>query len=67
MHIDPQALIEGVHVVVVEVEKPDSLHYKRRTYFNLPSAQRAVDRATERGQSAELILCKLVPAGEADA
>lgn len=67
MHIDPQALIEGVHVVVVEVDKPDSLHYKRRTYFNLPSAQRAVDRATERGQSAKLILCKLVPTGEADA
>ncbi|MFJ2318101.1 hypothetical protein ACIOTN_15510 [Glutamicibacter sp. NPDC087661] len=66
MHIDPNALIEGVHVVVVEVEKPDSLHYKRRTYFNLPSAQRAVDLAHARGQSAELILCKLVPAGEPD-
>ncbi|MGV2952062.1 hypothetical protein ACNPM8_07785 [Glutamicibacter sp. AGC46] len=67
MRIDPQALIEGVHVVVVEVDKPDSVHYRRRTFFNLPAAQRAVDRATERGQSAELILCKLVPAGDANA
>lgn len=67
MHIDPQALIEGVHVVVVEVEKPDSLHYKRRTYFNLSRAQRAVDLAHARGHSAKLILCKLVPTGEADA
>lgn len=67
MHIDPRAFVDNIHVVVVEVDKPDSVHYRRRTYFNLPSAQRAIDRATERGQSAKLILCKLVPAGEADA
>ena len=61
---DPASLIEGIHVVVVEIEKPDNIHYRRRTYFNLPSAQRAVDRATHRGQSASIILCKLTPVGD---
>ncbi|MGO2327632.1 hypothetical protein ACTXM3_18270 [Glutamicibacter arilaitensis] len=65
MTIDPKALIDNIHVIIVEIDKPDSVHYRKRSYFNLPSAQRAVDRATERGQSAQLILCKLIPVGGA--
>jgi len=61
LNINPRTFIENVHVVVVEVGTPNSAHYRRRTYFNLPSAQKAVDRATERGHTAKLILCKLVP------
>ena len=61
MRISPEALLTGVHMVVVEIESPSSIHYRRRAYYNLPSAQRAVDRAVERGQSAQLILCKLIP------
>lgn len=34
---------------------------RRHVYFNLPSAQRAVERAHARGADAELILVRLVP------
>lgn len=52
------ALVTGVHVVVVETLAGK---YRRRVYFNLPSAQRAADRAIEAGHSAHLILCQLLP------
>lgn len=35
---------------------------RRRVYFGLPAAQRAVDRATARGDYAEMVLVRLVPA-----
>lgn len=34
---------------------------RRHLYFNLPAAERAVKRAANRGDSAELILVRLVP------
>lgn len=37
--------------------------YTRRAYFNLPSAQRAVERAEARGAEARIVLCQLVPVG----
>lgn len=52
------ALVTGVHVVVVETTGG---LYRRRVYFNLPSAQRAADRAIMGGHSAHIILCKLIP------
>jgi hypothetical protein len=51
-------LVTGVHVVVVTTSEGK---YRRRTYFNLPSAQRAVDRATMAGHVANIILCQLIP------
>jgi hypothetical protein len=39
--------------------------YRRRVYFNLPSAQRAADRAIMAGHSAHIILCQLMPVGGA--
>lgn len=52
------ALVTGVHVVVVETAAG---RYRRRVYFNLPSAQRAADRAVMAGHSAHIILCQLMP------
>lgn len=58
--LDAAGVVDGVHVVVVRV---DGEHYRRRVYLNLPSAQRAVERARARGRGAEIVLCQLVPAG----
>lgn len=37
------------------------LTVRRHLYFNLPAAERAVKRAQLRGDSAELVLVRLVP------
>ncbi|GAA5227249.1 hypothetical protein [Paeniglutamicibacter antarcticus] len=65
--IDPTGLIAGVYVAVVQV-RGDHVprRYRRRTYWNLPSAQRALDRATTEGLEAHLVLCRLMPVGEAE-
>lgn len=59
---DPAAYIHGVHVIVVQV-RGDHVppRYRRRVMFNLPSAQRAVDRATQDGLDAHIVLCQLMP------
>ncbi len=54
------AMLSGVYVVVVEV---DGDHARRRVYLNLPAAQRAQERAQERGQTAEVVLAALEPVG----
>lgn len=56
-----EALVTGVHVVVVETPAGK---YRRRVMFNLPAAQRAVDRAVMAGHSAHIILCKLMPVSD---
>ena len=53
-------MLSGVYVVVVEV---DGDHARRRVYLNLPAAQRAQERAQERGQTAEVVLAALEPVG----
>lgn len=35
--------------------------YRRRCYMQLASAERAVTRARERGEYAEIVLCRVVP------
>lgn len=37
--------------------------YRRRLFLTLAAAERAVDRARDRGQYAELILVRVVPVG----
>lgn len=54
------ALLSGVYVVMVQVGE-DRLH--RRVYLNLPSAQRAAERAQDRGHDAQVVLCQLAPVG----
>ena len=57
---DPRALLEGVHVVILHGRTASGGHrWTRRPYFNLPAAQRAVDRAAESGDRAYLVLCRL--------
>lgn len=64
--IDPIGLVAGVWVAVVEV-RGDHVppRYRRRTYWNLPAAQRAIDKAHMDGLEAHVILCQLIPAGGA--
>lgn len=58
--IDPTGLVDGVYVVVVHVHTATGTHrWTRRLYLSLHSAQRAVDRATMRGDRAYLVLCQL--------
>ncbi|WP_427018611.1 hypothetical protein ACQCSX_08800 [Pseudarthrobacter sp. P1] len=51
-------------MAVVQIHSADAApRYRRRVYWNLPGAQRAVDRAAMAGMDASIILCQLVPAG----
>lgn len=59
---DPADMLNGVHVVVVAYKVHGELRYRRRFYVNLTAAQRAHDRAIERGQHASIVLCRLQPA-----
>lgn len=60
---DAAAMLQGVHVVMVAYKMAGEVRYRRRFYLNLNAAQRAVDRAVERGQAASITLCQLAPAG----
>lgn len=61
---DHTGLISHVYVAVVQVRGTDlAPKYRRRVYWNLPSAQRSLDRATMAGLDASVILCQLIPAG----
>lgn len=62
--ITATALVAGVHVVVVTTSAGK---FRRRVYFNLPNAQRAVDRATMSGHTAHIILCQIIPANGGEA
>ena len=53
-------MLNGTFVVVVDLGGD---RMKRRVYLNLPSAQRAADRAVERGHTARVVLCELAPLG----
>lgn len=54
--------VAGAYVAVVQTAHGT---HRRRVYFNLPSAQRAVDRAIEAGHEADVVLCRLIPASMA--
>lgn len=58
----PVDMLNGVFVVLVAHKVAGELRYRRRVFFNLPAAQRAQDRAVERGQAASVTLCRLTPA-----
>ena len=58
---DTVAMLNGVHVVMVAHKVAGEIRYRRRFYLNLNAAQRAADRAVERGQAASITLCKLAP------
>jgi len=55
-------LVAGVYVAVVQIKGDHApARYRRRAYWNLPSAQRAVDRAHMDGLDASVVLCQLIP------
>lgn len=63
--LDPTGLVAGVYVAVVQIRGEHvPPRYRRRVFFNLPSAQRAIDRATMKGLDASIVLCQLIPAGD---
>lgn len=62
---DSADMLQGIHVVMVAYKVAGEVRYRRRFYLNLNAAQRAVDRAVERGQAASITLCRLAPAGPA--
>lgn len=37
--------------------------YRRRLFLTLASAERAVDRARDRGHYAHMVLCRIIPSG----
>ncbi|MCV7541544.1 hypothetical protein M3B80_011575 [Micrococcus luteus] len=57
-------MLNGVFVVLVAHHVAGELRYRRAVYLSLPAAQRAADRATERGQRASVTLCRLAPVHE---
>ena len=55
-------LVAGIYVAVVQIRGDHTpKRFRKRVYFNLPSAQRAIDRATMAGLDASIILCQLTP------
>lgn len=64
-------LVDGALVTVVtvtQVRRHDSPKpvYRRSIHLSLSAAQRAVERAHERGLDAELVVCQLQPLGPAE-
>ncbi|SFV21319.1 hypothetical protein SAMN04487966_102294 [Micrococcus terreus] len=58
---DAVDMLNGVHVVMVAHKVAGEVRYRRRFFLSLHAAQRAVDKAVERGQAASITLCKLAP------
>lgn len=58
---DAADMLNGLHVVLVAYKVAGEIRYRRRFYLNLSAAQRAVDRAVERGHAASVTLCRLAP------
>ncbi|HRO31293.1 hypothetical protein [Citricoccus sp.] len=59
---DPEVMLNGVHVVMVAWKVAGEVRYRRRFFVNLSAAQRAMDKAVERGQATSLTLCQLATA-----
>lgn len=52
-------MLNGIYIVVAEIQCETGKRFRRRFYANLPSAQRAVDRAVMNGREAYLYLGKV--------
>ena len=54
--------VHGLYVALVQVRGNHvPKRFRKRVYFNLPAAQRAIDRATMEGLEASIVLCQLTP------
>lgn len=54
-------LLNGVLVLVVAHREHEELRRRRRVFYSVAAAQRAADRAAERGHHASITLCRLTP------
>lgn len=59
--LDPETMLEGVLVLVVAHAEAEETRYRRRVFYTVAAAQRAADRAVERGHAASITLCRLAP------
>lgn len=56
--------LNGIYIVVAQIQSPGpEKRYRRRFYANLPSAQRAVDRAVMAGRDAQLFIGQIIIVG----
>lgn len=61
--IDLTGLVSGCYVAVVQVRGEHTPpRFRRRVFFGLAAAQKAIDKATMDGLDASITLCQLVPA-----
>ncbi len=55
-------LLDAIAGYAVLVNSGDG-RYRRRVFLTLAAAERAVERAQDRDQTAHLVLCRLIPTG----
>ncbi|MBB5785983.1 hypothetical protein [Jiangella mangrovi] len=53
-----EGIVDGAYVVVCRSLDD---RFKRRVYLNLPAAEKAAQRASERGVDVAIVLARLVP------
>ena len=56
---DAADLLEGVHVLIVAIQEPDRVRYRRRFMYSLDAAEKAMNRAVMRGHRASIVLARL--------
>ena len=56
---DAADLLEGVHVLIVAVQEPDRVRYRRRFMYSLDAAEKAMNRAVMRGHRASIVLARI--------
>ncbi|EZP62320.1 hypothetical protein [Micrococcus luteus] len=52
-------LLEGVHVLIVAVQEPERVRYRRRFMLSLDAAEKAMNRAVMRGHRASIVLARI--------
>lgn len=60
--LEAAAAVDAQHAIVVVV-KPAEARHRRRFYYSLNAAEKAVGRARERSQDARIVLVRLEPVG----
>lgn len=56
---DTADLLEGVHVLIVAIQEPERVRYRRRFMYSLDAAEKAMNRAVMRGHRASIVLARI--------
>ncbi|MGQ5585087.1 hypothetical protein ACUJ8O_01150 [Micrococcus sp. EWR3.9.1] len=56
---DAADLLEGVHVLIVAIQEPERVRYRRRFMYSLDAAEKALNRAVMRGHRASIVLARI--------